>query len=564
VEVRNSISKQILAVSIAIILAFSGLNIYTYFKISELEQNYQTLLTQEAPKIASIRGILAELWCQNAQSRGYIITGETKYINGYRESQQRFQQLMGELADGTLSEETERDLHIVSVMVDEYNKSLERVMNIRDKMGLEETLKFLNATGDRVDAVNRVMNEFMLVISEDIEQKSIANRIMVEKMRNYMLILDCVFLVAALALATILTKSIVRPMAQVVEAAERIAKGDLRFQTIKYQRNDEIGDLVKSFISMTGNLRVLIADVAQAATHVATTSESLAATSAQSAQASDQIAATVTTVATGASEQVKAVGSTVDTVSEMVIAISHIADRANDVSSKSKETVQAAVAGSQAAAEAANQMQEINKSVSQSGQVIRRLGAASRQISEFVTVISGIASQTNLLALNAAIEAARAGEQGRGFAVVADEVRKLAEQSQGAVHNIALIVKEIQGETDAAVEFMQQGAQEITRGTTVMTTTGDRFNHIVTLINALNSQIQDISAAAEQLAASSQGVVQSVASVKTVAMETADSTQTISASAEEQSASMQEIASLNDMLSKLAENLQRGISKFKM
>ncbi len=209
-------------------------------------------------------------------------------------------------------------------------------------------------------------------------------------------------------------------------------------------------------------------------------------------------------------------------------------------------------------------MQAINRSVSQSAEVVSKLGESSKQIGEIVDVISGIAGQTNLLALNAAIEAARAGEQGRGFAVVADEVRKLAEQSHEAAQKIAHIVREIQTETTSVVTVMQQGTVDVARGSDVIISTGERFTAIVNLVEHLNSEIQEISAASEQLSASSEEVVKSVDSVKHLAGETAANTQTISAAAEEQSASMEEIAASSQALSSLADELQMVVRRFKI
>jgi len=269
-------------------------------------------------------------------------------------------------------------------------------------------------------------------------------------------------------------------------------------------------------------------------------------------------------VATGASHQVDAVEQAVSVVQEMTMAINHIASNSHNVSEKSGETARAAAAGGEAVLQATNQMQVIKNSVTQSAEVVGKLGERSQQIGEIVDVISGIAGQTNLLALNAAIEAARAGEQGRGFAVVADEVRKLAEQSHEAAQKISIIVRDIQSETNIAVRAMNQGTVEVARGTEVIAATGDRFTFIVTMVQQLNSQIQEISAATEELSASSDEVVRSVDSIRTVASDTAADTQTISAAAEEQSASMEEIASSSQALAHMAGDLQAVVSKFRL
>jgi methyl-accepting chemotaxis protein len=377
-------------------------------------------------------------------------------------------------------------------------------------------------------------------------------------------ILDVVIFFAACMLAFFLSRHISRPLGEVAKAAQSIADGDLRTRAIAYQANDEIADMLKAFTQMTDKLRHLIGQVAKSVEQVSAASEQLTASSDQSAQASGQVAETISQVATGASNQVTAVEQTVAVVREMTAAINHVATNANNVSMKSGETAQAATAGGEAVRRATNQMQTISQCVAESAKVVQALGASSQQIGEIVEVISGIAGQTNLLALNAAIEAARAGEQGRGFAVVADEVRKLAEQSHEAAQKITIIIQEIQADTQSAVTTMEQGTGEVARGTEVIAATGDQFNQIAVMVQSLNHQIQEISAASEELSASSDNVIHSVDSVKAIAAETAGNTQTISAAAEEQSASMQEIASSSQALANMATELNVIIRKFQV
>jgi methyl-accepting chemotaxis protein len=193
---------------------------------------------------------------------------------------------------------------------------------------------------------------------------------------------------------------------------------------------------------------------------------------------------------------------------------------------------------------------------------VANLGERSVQIGQIVDTISGIAGQTNLLALNAAIEAARAGEQGRGFAVVADEVRKLAEQSQDATKQIADLIQEIQGETDKAVVAMNQGTHEVKVGTEVVSVAGQAFGEITLLITQVSDQIQDISAAIQQVTSGSQLIVSSVQDIDGISKKVAEEAETVSAATEEQSASMEEIAASSQSLAKMARDLEAAVSKF--
>jgi len=181
-----------------------------------------------------------------------------------------------------------------------------------------------------------------------------------------------------------------------------------------------------------------------------------------------------------------------------------------------------------------------------------------------VDAISAIAGQTNLLALNAAIEAARAGEQGRGFAVVADEVRKLAEQSREATTQIATLISEIQHDTEKAVSAMNDGSREVKLGAEVVNMAGKGFNEIVFLVNEMSGQVQGIATAVQQIDSNSQQVVSSIRAVEKTSQTIAGEIQTVSSSTQQQSASIEEIASSSQSLARMAQDLQIAIQSFRV
>ncbi|MEY8742404.1 methyl-accepting chemotaxis protein [Bacillales bacterium AN1005] len=188
----------------------------------------------------------------------------------------------------------------------------------------------------------------------------------------------------------------------------------------------------------------------------------------------------------------------------------------------------------------------------------------SHEIGHITNVITGISAQTNLLALNAAIEAARAGEHGKGFAVVADEVRKLAEESTNSTEQIANLIQLIQNETNVTLETMEKAAEEVQSGLNVVNVAGSSFEKIEQAVNGVVSQIEDISESLKKLSRGTNSVKDSIKNVSNVAQESSMITQNISAATEEQLASMEEITSSSLALAKLADDLQVIINQFKI
>lgn len=361
-----------------------------------------------------------------------------------------------------------------------------------------------------------------------------------------------------------ITLRIVNPIDVIRKISEQVADGDLRVGTLDINSQDELGQLAVSFKKMTTNMTSLIRIIQKNSENLAASSEQLTASANQSAQASNQVAESITEVAAGAAEQMGAANDAAFVVERMSNGIQQVAQNAQHVATQSAQAANKAQNGGQTLGKAVSQMAQIEETVNTSAKMVAKLGERSKEIGEIIDTISGIAGQTNLLALNAAIEAARAGEQGRGFAVVADEVRKLAEQSQDAAKKISELIGEIQGDTEKAVAAMNNGTREVKTGSDAVNAAGTTFWEIADLVNQVSSQVKEISASIQQIASGSQQIVNSVKRIDELSKKSGNESQSVSAATEEQLASMEEIASSSQALANLAYELQTEVAKFKI
>lgn len=408
-------------------------------------------------------------------------------------------------------------------------------------------------TGNWVDDIDK------LVLAKQLEYKEKTKRSIINTIIAILLAFG-VSLVFGIVVSNKISKQIIR----VAENAEEIAKGNLKIEKFENSSKDEIGQLGRAFKTMTDNLIQLIQQVSLSSTQVAASSQQLSAGAEESAQASQQVAIAIMEVSVGAEKQLNAVNESSAIVQQMSAGIQQMLEKAKIVVRSSEKTAFSAAEGSQAIDKTMQQMVNIERTVTESADVVMNLGERSKEIGQIVDTISGIAAQTNLLALNAAIEAARAGDQGRGFAVVADEVRKLAEQSQDASKQIALLINGIQQDTQKAVLAMSEGTHQVKLGTEVAETAGQAFNEISGLVNQVSSQIEEISEEIEQMALGSERIVSSIADIYKTSQEITGQTQTVSAATEEQSASVEEIASSSHVLAKMADELQDTVRKFNL
>ena len=351
-----------------------------------------------------------------------------------------------------------------------------------------------------------------------MEQDQLSN---INELRTFLIMISLVLVIIGVLAGVVISKRIANPLLDVQEAIEAVADGDLTREA-QVRTGDEVGRVARA-------LNATIASVRQAMGLVASTTDELATTSQEMAAASEQVSASIEEVAS--------------TTNEFSSSLDMMNTNAQHMSSTVEGISNQAIEGDRAVENVVNQMNALRDNTQQMSNDVANLGTLSDKIGKIVDAISAIADQTNLLALNAAIEAARAGEHGRGFAVVADEVRKLAEESSGATAEITSLISQIQNGISATVSGMASSAEQADEALASVDASGKILRDILGAVEGIVGDVQEISAGIEETNAAGHE---------------------ISSATEEQAASIEEVASSAQNLTNMGLRLQELVAHFKL
>lgn len=325
-------------------------------------------------------------------------------------------------------------------------------------------------------------------------------------MRKHLLIEVLIIGALIVPLALLFSRSFIRPILAIGTQMQTMSQGNFTGR-LKISRNDELGQLADSADQMADQIGSMISNVSGAAHEVA--------------GAATQIAATSEQMSAGLSNQEQQTNESSAAVEELSSSIASVADKSAHAAEAASNAGREAEDGGKVVADTVTEIQGIAAQVRESVKAVDALGVKSEAIGEIIAVINDIADQTNLLALNAAIEAARAGEHGRGFAVVADEVRKLAERTTTATEQVSKSIREIQDDTKAAIEQIEQGSSRVENGVQMASNAGGSLDRIVDASRTLQSMVDDIAHAIEEQQVGAQQIAQATTSIVQVTQESA-------------------------------------------
>lgn len=370
-------------------------------------------------------------------------------------------------------------------------------------------------------------------------------------------------IVLIVLLIVLFTNHLAKQTKRVDDMARHLAKGDFT-HAIEARSHDEFGRMAGSLNETNGNLRDMISTVTDQALQVASISEELAASAEQTSRTSEEIARTIQEVAGWAAAQQQATQENARALEELSAGIQRIAESSSTLHDTTQVTTERAQRGNESIQLAVDEMNRVDRMFLETTGLMEKLLARSEEIGNITQVISRISAQTNLLSLNAGIEASRAGESGRGFAVVAAEIRRLAEQSKSSTEQIREIIEKMQADTSAAAASVHSGARTVKAGRDRVAEAGDAFRGILSEIEQTALHIEEVSAVSEQMSASSEEISATVEDLSRIAGQAADGSQNVAAASEQQLAAMQEVSASAEYLGTMMQELQNLLGRFKV
>lgn len=434
---------------------------------------------------------------------------------------------------------------------------LEKVVNgeiasLTDKTNLESFLPMYDPTGNEIIGAIGI-NQNISAIQDSKQQIML-----------FAFIIGTIASIIVIVVAILFSKSIANPIVKVASSMRELSTGNLKVEIQESTSKDEIGQLITTMQVMKNNFHATIKQVSQASISVTTQSEELKSTSSEIHNGSDQIASTLQEISAGTESHADSITDLAATMSDFSTTIQETNNKGQQIHADAMKVLTLTNEGKQSMDSSNLQMLKINGIMQEAVTKMDHLDKQTQEISTLVSIIQSIAQQTNLLALNAAIEAARAGEHGKGFAVVADEVRKLAEQVSISVTDITKIVTNIQNETDIVESSLKDGYAEIQQGTGQIQSTGDTFNQISTSVTHMVGAIENVTEYLTENVKRTQHMSDTVEEISSISEETAAAVEQTSATTQEFNSSIEEVSISTIQLAKLADELNELVHHFKI
>lgn len=432
---------------------------------------------------------------------------------------------------------------------------------VTDPLGNDDSLQLVV---DATKALVLPLEDYAGNVSWALQQTvDISDQLAEKQKKTWMTVLYALVLIT---LSTLLIRWVIQrlfqPLERLTVEAERLAQGDLTVDTSRLESNDEVGLLARSFGAMTTELRRMIRSISSHATDVASSTEELSATSQNTTEAVEEIATAMQEVAESTDEQMEQNRQVAHISTEMSRDLQTVSNEIGHVTEAAVVTTNTARDGFETVQQAVREMEHLQQTSEALGTLTTSLAERSSEVGQVIQLITNLSEQTDLLALNASIEAARAGEHGAGFAVVAEEVRQLAEQSNEAGRNVHQLIGDIQSQIESTVQTSQTSQEIVTNNLNLARGAGEAFETIYNEIARVTEEMKRATSSLQTLSGETSRLLDTTEQSEQLSKRSSHFVQQIAAASEEQYASIHEISGAIDTLTQMATELEQLTSHF--
>lgn len=567
-KVLKLIRGRVVLVFAVLTIILAAMLIVSYNNTERLKDELKTLTGKNVDQQMRVNLLAGEIAQLSNLEQSFIITGSDVYLGQYEEQKETIDKTLQDLHKVFNKKGDARDrIDSIDQFYNNYLTYSKRVIDVRKESGLDAAQRIVQiGTGAKamsyVDIHIDMMNK-VLAKNTDAQIKKVEKSTEVSMIIFFVLTLLSIILVfmsgtAIFRTIKVNTHKINRSLLDMASAG-----GDLT-KRLEIKNDDEFGQISASTNTLIESIANLVRKVSALTENVSASGQQLTASAQENATTIQQIANSTAEIAESSEQTIRSMEQSSNKMSHLEETTLQLNDDAQDLRQTSATMREAAKEGQNKIQQSAKSMMEIEEVIANTNQTVTGLGESSEEITSIIGTITSIAEQTNLLALNAAIEAARAGEHGKGFAVVADEVRKLAEQSQRAASEVATIVHTIQDEISVMVKQNEAGVSKVIQGVEITNETIQTFDAITRETEKTIRIIENMVTRIAETKNVSQDVMQSFIAVNSMAEHTAHQADQSAAAAEQGSASIQEIYASSEELSRQADSLRDLVQQFKI
>ncbi|ALS29138.1 chemotaxis protein [Paenibacillus sp. 32O-W] len=558
--IRIKLLTSFLAISV--MLGVAGIIAYAYMGI--VDRSYSDLVDRRALILLKAKEMQVQATQINSSARDFLLTRDSAALDKMNEAMNQLANSIQEGSAMVQSEDNKRLLQEMKANLEKLEHAKSEFVSLMQKSP-EQSLQYATENLFPLSRDIRTKSDGLASYQQNqMENASRENKATVETAQKVVLLTLVIAITAAVGLALYLASRLSKPLVEMTAAAQLIADGDLTKDIPVIRSRDEMGSMSAAFQKMASNLRSLIRTVALSAEEVATNSRELAASADQSTQAAQQITTAIQDIAAGAENQAKGAESNSRAVEELSTGIQRLAASTEGMHASSLQTAERAERGSELLQHLYSRMEAVQDAATESSEMMDQLYERLSEIGSIVGLMREIAAQTQLLSLNASIEAAKAGEAGQGFAVVAGEVKKLADQSGQSAQSVAGLLENISLQSNKVAQAMRSSVREVENGMNAANDAKQAFVEILESVHHVEREVQEASVVSEQMAASSQEISASMEQTVAISQETSAGAQEVTAATEQQLASLEEISAASVELSRTAQELNDIISRFRV